>query len=297
MTDTTAATPTDPEKRTSVTRLSRDLALAAQSMTLDEARYLVDAYYVSQEARKRTDNQQLAMQKEPHLLLSWLSDQNETLESQIKRALDRFTDTHQVGAWLKSLYGIGPVLSAGLIAHIDINKAPTAGHIWRYAGYDPTTRWEKGQKRPWNASLKTLCWKVGQSFMKFSNQPECFYGPFYRQRKDYELKRNESGGNKETAAHILETRKIRPTTDAYKYLTLGVLPPGQIDARARRYAVKLFLSHLQYVWWYLETKTTAPKPYIITRPGNEHVHIIQPPNLPEGVPPISFRNDDFQPEI
>ena len=133
--------------------------------------------------------------------------------------------------------------------------------------------------------------------MKFSNAPECLYGHIYRQRKEYEVHRNDSGGNKETAAHILATKKIDKSKDAYKYLIDGVLPPGQIDARARRYAVKLFLSHLQYVWWYLETKTTAPKPYILTRPGNEHVHIIQPPNLPEGVPHISFRNDDFQPPI
>jgi hypothetical protein len=44
-----------------------------------------------------------------------------------------------------------------LLARIDIVKAPTAGHIWRYAGLDPTVRWNKGEKRPWNAGLKVLC--------------------------------------------------------------------------------------------------------------------------------------------
>jgi hypothetical protein len=278
-----AATP-DPERRTSIVRLSRDLALAAQSMTLDEARYLVDAYYVSQEARKRTDNQQFSMATEPHLLLAWLSDQNETLESQIKRALDRFTDTHQIGAWLKKMYGIGPVLAAGLIAHIDIDKAVTAGHIWRYAGLDPTSVWAKGTKRPWNASLKTLTWKCGQSFMKFSNHPDCFYGHIYKERKEYEIRRNVAGGMAQTAADILAKRKIGSTTAAYAHLSKGQLPPGQIDARARRYAVKLFLSHLQYVWWCLEKGAKPPKPYALTALG--HAHIIQPPNLPEGVPEI-----------
>lgn len=276
----------DPEKRTSVVRLSRDLALAATSMTLDEARYLVDAYYVAQEARKRTDNQTLSMdkEKEPHLLLDWLSDQNDTLEGQIKRALEKFTDEHKVGAWLKSIYGIGPVLAAGLIAHIDINKAPTAGHIWRYAGLDPTSKWEKKTKRPWNADLKTLCWKVGQSFMKFSGSEFCTYGHIYRARKEYEIKRNEAGGNKETAANTLVTKKISKEKDAYKYLIVGVLPPAQIDARARRYAVKLFLAHLQYVWWCLEKKEKPARPYSISVLG--HAHIIQPPNLPDGVPEI-----------
>jgi hypothetical protein len=274
----------DPEKRVSIIRLTRDMAAAAKTMTVDEARYLVDAYYVSQEARKRTANQELAMDKEPHLLLEWLSEQNETLETQIKRALDRYTDEHEIGKWMKSIFGIGPVISAGMIAHIDIKKAPTAGHIWRYAGLDPTSVWAKKTKRPWNADLKTLCWKVGQSFMKFSGSPECFYGKIYKERKDYEVQRNAAGGNAATASHILATKKMDKSKDAYKYLITGVLPPAQIDARARRYAVKLFLAHLQYVWWWLDTGTKAPKPYSITMLG--HAHIIQPPNLPDGVPEI-----------
>jgi Transposase IS116/IS110/IS902 family len=274
------------ELRTSVLRLNRDMVLAATSMTLDEARYLVDAYYVAQEARKRTNNQTLSMDKskEPHLLLSWLSTQNDTLEGQIRRALDKFTDVRPIGVWLKSLYGIGPVLAAGLIAHIDIEKAPTVGHIWRYAGYDPTSKWEKGTKRPWNADLKTLCWKCGQSFMKFSNAEQCLYGHIYRERKTFEVQRNEAGYNKEAAALTLVTKKINKSKDAYKYLITGVLPPGQIDARARRYAVKIFLAHLQYVWWYLEKGEKPPKPYAISVLG--HAHVIQPPNLPEGVPEI-----------
>jgi hypothetical protein len=65
-------------------------------------------------------------------------------------------------------------------------------------------------------------------------------------------------------------------TEAYKHLNAGKLPPGQIDARARRYAVKLFLSHLQQVWWKMETGTDAPKPYVITQLG--HGHLIDPPH-------------------
>jgi len=63
------------------------------------------------------------------------------MENQIKRSLDKFTDHHPVGKWMKSIHGIGPVIAAGMLAHIDIEKAPTAGHIWRYAGLDPTVVW------------------------------------------------------------------------------------------------------------------------------------------------------------
>ena len=54
-----------------------------------------------------------------------------------------------------------------------------------------------------------------------------------------------------------------------------LLPPGRIHARARRYAVKLFVSHLHHVMYEAEFGTPPPKPYIFTRP--EHTHFIAPP--------------------
>ncbi len=266
---------TNTETLTPLKRLGRDLAQAATTLSTEEARYLVDAYYQMQENRKRADNQVRSMETEPSSVITWLAEQSDMLESQIKRALDKYTDAQQVGQWLKSIYGIGPVISAGLIAHIDIKKAVTVGHIWRFAGLDPTMKWEKGKKRPWNAELKTLCWKVGQSFMKFSNDEDCFYGHVYRERKEYEIHRNESGGNRETAAGLLP--KFNKLTDAYKHLSGGKLPPAQIDARARRYAVKLFLSHLQTVWYFIECGHLPPKPFVMEHRG--HAHYIPPPNI------------------
>jgi Transposase IS116/IS110/IS902 family len=264
------------ERRESVRRLTRDLVAAAGSLGEKEARFLVDAYYISQDDRKRASQQVLAMEGEPHQLLSWLADQNATLENQIKRALEVYANATTVGAWMMAQHGIGPVIAAGLMAHIDIDRAITAGHIWRYAGLDPTVKWEKKQKRPWNAQLKTLCWKIGQSFMKFSGAEECVYGHLYRQRKEFEVARNERGENGEAAARILSERNIGKDTDAFKHLTGGKLPPAQIDARARRYAVKIFLSHLQCVWWFAKNGELPGKPYALAHA--DHVHFIEPPH-------------------
>ena len=258
----------DDENIESVRRLTRDLRTAATTLSDVEARYLVDAYYILQEDRKRTGNQAMAMSAEPHTVIAWLHEQNRVLEQQIKAALDRYTDGKPIGRWLKSIHGIGPVIAAGLLAQIDIARAPTAGHIWRFAGLDPTLVWNKGEKRPWNASLKTLCWKIGQSFMKFSGSEECFYGHIYRERKDYEIKRNEAGGNAARAAELLP--KFKKTSEAHKHLSAGKLPPAQIDARARRYAVKLFLSHLHARWYEEHTGESPPKPYPIGILGHAH---------------------------
>src|SRR5215467_2978497 len=110
----------DDDFRKPVDRLARDLVKAATTLSDREARFLVDAYYTMQEDRKRAHNQLRNMADEPHAVIDWLAAQHETLESQIRRALDVYSDAHPVGQWLKSLHGIGPVIAAGLLAHIDI---------------------------------------------------------------------------------------------------------------------------------------------------------------------------------
>lgn len=263
-----------------IRRLARDINAAVADLAPDEARYLVDLYYVIQEDRKRAGNQSdaLGRQGEPHTLITWLGGNMETLESNIKRALDHYSDKSELGRWAKSIVGIGPVISVGLLTHIDITKAPTVGHIWRFAGLDPTVTWEKGQKRPWNASLKTLTWKAGQSFMKFQNHPRDTYGKLYIQRKAFEQEQNEAGLYADQAARMLATKRFKPTTAAHEWYTKGKLPPAQIDARARRWAVKLFLAHYHHVAYEIEYHTPPPRPYILTQPG--HVHFIAPPNWP-----------------
>lgn len=265
-----------------IKRLSKDIAKAAVTLTDDEARYLVDSYYQHQENRLRTAGQLRSQTEEPHATLAWLNTQDEVLENQLKRVLDVYSMVSPVGRWMRSQYGIGPVIAAGFLAHIDIEKAPTAGHIWRFAGLDPSVKWNKGEKRPWNASLKTLCWKLGQSFMMFAGADECRYGKIYRARKEFEIKRNDSGANAEAARESLERRKFGKTTEAFKHLSAGKFPPAQIDARARRYAVKMFLAHLQEVWWFCHTGKRAPDPYVVEY--LRHVHIVRP----EGELPTGF---------
>lgn len=319
----------------SVHRMGRDISKAAALMSSDEARYLVDAYYIMQEDRKRSFNQVRATEgdAEPNSVIQWLAMNSKILEDQIKRALDSYTKAHMMGSWMRDIYGIGPVLSAGLLAHIDITRAPTTGHIWRFAGVDPNVIWPSSERaaqwvkefgldipkaakifgrnidtltrmatthpvthapvkltattlakaisrRPWNANLKTLCWKIGQSFMKFSNQEECFYGQIYKQRKALEIERNNAGANKLAAEE--GKNRVGKDTEAYKHFCEGKLPPAQIDARARRYAVKLFLSHLHDEWYRRHFNEEPPLPYPISFLG--HAHFIPAPNASKVTP-------------
>jgi len=259
-----------------VNKLSRDIAAAATTLSVDEARFLVDTFYSMQEARIRARQQEKSLMKngEPHAVVGWLSDQSETFEKQILRALDKFSMSMELGQWARSICGIGPVIAAGLLAHIDIAKARSAGQIWRFAGLDPTVEWNRGQKRPHNAALKSLCWKLGESFVKHSTKERDIYGKVYRQRKEYETAKNESGAYADQARQILEKKNFGKETEAYKHYSQGRLPPAQIYARARRYAVKLFLSHYWETGYKILHGTEPPNPYPIQYLG--HVHKVEP---------------------
>lgn len=263
-------------------KLKRDIKNAGTTLSKEEARYLVDLYYQMQEYRKASDNQVRQLQKEdnkePHETLAFFANNFRTLERNIKSVLQVYAESKPIGQWMLSVCGIGPVISAGLMANIDITKVQTAGQIQAFAGLDPTREWNKGEKRPYNARLKTLCWKIGQCFIKVQNNEEDVYGKIFAIRKAYEIERNEKGELADQAKAKLERFNIKKTTDAYKWYSQGKLPPAHINQRASRYAVKIFLSHLFSVWYEMEHKEKPPKPYAIAILN--HAHEIPIPNWP-----------------
>lgn len=261
--------------------LDRDIRQAASTLTVPQARFLVDLYYQWQDDRKssRAQLRASAEEPEPHGVVTWLANNTERVEKTILYELAKFSNSQRVGLWAQSIMGIGPVLTAGLIAHIDITRAPTVGHIWSFAGVNPDQRkWEKGSKRPFNSKLKVLVWKIGESFVKVSNRENDIYGHVYAERKVLEQTRNEAGAFAYQAAHALSSKNYGKSTDAYKAYIMGILPPAHIHARAKRYAAKLFLAHYHHVAYELEYGEAPPKPYVIDHLA--HAHYIAPPNWP-----------------
>jgi hypothetical protein len=328
-----AALAPNPAILESVSRLTKDLKAAAITLNDREARYLVSTYYQMQDNRIRSDGQIRSMTDEPHQTLQFFATQAELMEDQIKRALDAYSFSNEVGVWSRSVCGIGPVIAAGLMAHIDITQAPTAGAIWRYAGYDSTVKWANkvdcrkwidefigvkltetdvlysanhwGRKpesllrvvttdhktgapkkitpdglaaalarRPWNAELKTLCWKLGESFVKVKGRDTDVYGKIYDQRKAYEQLKNANGDYAELAAQILASKNWSDDTISKKAYQAGRLPDGHIHGRCKRYAVKLFLSHWQQIAYKSHYGVDAPAPFAIAILG--HAHKIEP---------------------
>jgi hypothetical protein len=295
--------------------LSKELLKAASKLKKEEGRFLVDRYYQLQAVRIKSEAQLRALYKgeewddhlkeilkNPPTILEWTHSVNAQLEHQIKRALSKFNDNNFMGKWGKEQVGVGEVLSAGLLVHIDIEQADTVGHIWSYAGYDPTRVWGKKEKRPHNADLKKLCWKLGESFVKVKGNPADIYGKIYAKRKALEIKKNMQGDFAEQAKKDLPKYKAEKdtrvwyagmvTAEAYKDFlkkretnsspslkpaTVGegegvyMLSPGHIHARAKRYAVKHFLSDWHEIAYRDHYKKERPFPFAVAQLGHAHV--------------------------
>lgn len=273
-------------EQAAIQKLTKDIKTAAATLSTQEARYLVDLYYQLQDARIRASAQVRSIEQgtdqgATHETLSFFYGQFETLESQIQRALGAYAASHRPGRWAQSICGIGPVISAGLLANIDIKKAPHVGNIWKFAGIaSPAVDvWEKGQKRPWNAQLKTLVvFKLGESFVKVQSRPADFYGKIFAERKVLYTNKNDAGEFRAEAERILSAKRIGKETDAYKAYSEGKLPKAHIHARARRFAVKLFLSHLHEVMYESHYGEKPARPWIIDIGG--HADYIPVPNWP-----------------
>ncbi len=269
-----------------VSLLRRDVRKATEALAAlgaeayPQVRFLVFLYYQHQEHRMRARSQEgkLAERGAPHLLISWTAERDERTEKSIRSVLDHYSrvEPSGMGAWARSQVGIGPVIAAGLLANIPIEKTPTVSALWRFAGLDPTSKWKKGDKRPFNAQLKVLAWKIGGSFAMFHKKDGCFYGKLYEQRKAYEAERNERGEYSDEARRIVERSGYAKGTGAYETLLTGKLPPVHLEKRARRYAAKMFLSH----WWAEFRRRRGlshEDPWIIAHGG--HSHLIEAPKI------------------
>lgn len=256
-------------------RVRADLRGASSTLTGEEVRYLVDTYYSIQDFRIQATGQarSLAADAEPHSATAFIGQGTNWIEESIKAVLDRYTANEPtgMGAWAREIVGIGPVLSAGLLAHKVFDpRFPTIGHTWSFAGLAPGVTWDKGQKRPWNAKLKVLCWKIGESFVKVSGHERDVYGHVYQNRKAYEQVKNDAGDYADQAKAKLERFRIGKDTDARKYYEAGTLPPGHIHARAKRYTVKAFLADYWSEAYRRHFQHEPPLPYPIAQLGHAH---------------------------
>lgn len=151
-------------------------------------------------------------------LISIFVDRFQALEDEAASFVATGIKDHEMWPWLQAVKGIGPGLSGSLVAPIDIERAASVSALWKYAGQavnkeGTRDRPTKGEKLPYNATLKKTCYLIATSFLRASSPYRREYDEakaFYQEERDWTL--------------------------------------GHCDMAARRKMVKLFLSHLWLVW-------------------------------------------------
>ena len=122
----------------------------------EEARYLQDIYYQTQDKRIVIQSQLRAIkqgtdgdkdEKGNMMFLEYYYYNTKLMEDQIKKALEAFTDSYYLSRWAKQVTGIGPVISTCLAANLDITVNETgndtdmhAGSWWSYCGLNDNNR-------------------------------------------------------------------------------------------------------------------------------------------------------------
>jgi len=151
--------------------------------------------------------------------------------------------------WITEIKGMkSGKLPAQLLAQInDISLSPTVSSLWRFCGYavydGKTERNKKGEKSHYNRQLKSICYLIGEQFVR---QQTPFYVDLYYAEK--------------LRLRDLHPEKIKEN-GKWKY------NDGHLHAMAKRKMVKIFLQHLWVTWREIEGLPVSD-PYSISIMGH-----------------------------
>jgi len=183
-----------------------------------------------------------------------ISNETERTEENYKSLMDQYLFQEKLWyLWLEKIKGISSVLGSNLLKNFGYcENYQYVSSLWRHCGFDPdgAKGRRKGETISYNPKLKTLVWKIGDSFVKQRTQPyrKIYDGEKSRQHK---LMENESENAPKSKKHA--------------------------DLRSRRKMVKIFLQHYYLIGRKLKGLSIT-EPYPFDKLG--HKHFISPPSDP-----------------
>lgn len=131
-------------------------------------------------------------------------------------------------------------------------------------------------KPPYNKRMKSVVYLIGESFCKQSGKDDSLYGRLYKERKAYETMRNNNLEYREQAERMLREKNYAKNTPTYKCLSQGMLSPGHINQRAKRWTAKIFITHFFEACWKEKYGETKPVPVVYPIAFMGHTDYIEP---------------------
>lgn len=125
---------------------------------------------------------------------------------------------------------------------------------------------------PYNVVLNRLCWFLGESFKEVSDNPDSLYGRLYLEKKQHEVDLNNSGKFLDQAR--MQLMGVRNLSTNSNSVVIGSdnmpkLSDQQLTDRAKRHAVKIFISHLFEIMYIDHYKEPSPVHEIMEKRGSD----------------------------
>jgi hypothetical protein len=241
-----------------------DAKKAAAILGDREAIYLVNLFNFLLETRVGICARLKTIIETPNKALTFLLDEIAEREKNARIILDIFTDNHPVGNVLKQIKGIGPVISAGFVAHVDMTKINHFSQILSYGGYTKNSKRQRGKKLTYNPDLKKVFVHMGRSFQYSSGYPDSYFGWHYKLLKRRILNHNENGFYKDVAKSKIQEYNFDKSKSAYKSYSEGKLPAGHVIALAKFKTVCLFVGMAHYYWSHdILGRNVKPYPFVV----------------------------------
>lgn len=236
--------------------------------------FLVNSHLEVQKLRvaAQVRSSHLKLRKRHDPVVEQVRDRALVLEEFIEGEIARLITDHPAWPWLKGVKGVGKENVAKIIGLVDIERADTISSLWSFAGYAPvdghSMRRVKGQKAPFNNTLRMLCWRLGSSLLRAQG---AFYQYYLEQKAFYE-RREQARGRKIVPATEL------PKVDGKRVETDQFISEGHIHLMALRKMIKTFLACL-WLKWREGAGLPTRSPYAIEKLG--HVTLIRPEEFVE----------------
>ena len=241
-------------------------------------RTLVDIYYDFQGQRIQTQLRIGASERGHSLTKEELSiygittilENAHSFEKDAEKLITKQLKNHALYTqYLSKIYGIGPMLSAGLIAYVDnIEKFQHVSSLWQYSGYG-ANRFCPECKKPTSVEVKYDTGKIAKKLHPFNECPECNAKTNTILQKRMSGYQSNWNDKLKTLAWKAGTSFVKQSPDKSKYRKLydqikkkeRMLHPekkvvkgktfyndGHIHNRAMRKVVKIFLAHVWQTW-------------------------------------------------
>lgn len=170
----------------------------------------------------------------------WLQHELLGLERKIDNAVAAFVEQHSAFPWFSKIKGVGKENIAKIIGLVDITRAQHVSSLWKFAGYSveagraPCRR--QGEKLSYNATLRTMCYRLGSSLHKAGLRQQCSVcGELVGRSKIPDQEKPNGNGDvvDSEKLHLCEGAEFG-TVAVYKYAAYYLDQKARYTARAIR---------------------------------------------------------------